>query len=393
MAHRTDGTVFETVMELLTDAGFEGFCEAFTILMNEAMRVERSDAIGARPYERTEDRKGYANGFKSKTVTTRMGKISLSVPQVRGGISFYPSSLERGVRSERALKLAIAEMYVQGVATRKVTKVLEALCGLEISSTEVSRAARLLDEELSKWRDRPLGEMPYLLLDARYEDIRHAGSVVSCAVLIAAGIDTKGKRTILGVSVSLSEAESHWRTFLKSLQERGLHGVKYIVSDDHSGLKASLNACHPGVMWQRCQFHLQQNALHYVPKVAMRKTVARDIRDVFNALDRQEADRRLAQCVTKYKKSAPRLSQWLEENIPEGLTVFALPASHRVRMRTTNMLERVSKEVKRRTAVATLFPNEASALRLVSAVLMEISEEWEAGKIYLRMDNISKENS
>jgi len=393
MAHRTDGTVFETVMELLTEAGFEGFCEAFTILMNEAMRVERSDAIGARPYERSENRKGYANGFKPKTVSTRMGKVSLSVPQVRGDVSFYPSSLERGVRSERALKLAIAEMYVQGVATRKVTKVLEVLCGLEISSTEVSRAASLLDEELSKWRDRPLGEMPYLLLDARYEDIRHAGSVISCAVLIAAGIDTRGKRTVLGVSVSLSEAESHWRTFLKSLQERGLHGVNYIVSDDHSGLRASLKACHPGVKWQRCQFHLQQNALHYVPKVAMRKTVARDIRDVFNALDRQEADRRLAQCVTKYKKSAPRLSQWMEENIPEGLTVFALPPSHRVRMRTTNMLERVSKEVKRRTSVATLFPNEASALRLVSAVLMEISEDWEAGKIYLRMDNISKENS
>lgn len=393
MTHRTDGTVFETVMELLTEAGFSGFCEAFTILMNEAMKAERSDALGAGPYERTERRKGYANGFKSKTVSTRMGKLSLSVPQVRGGVSFYPSSLERGVRSERALKLAIAEMYVQGVATRKVTKVLEELCGLEISSTQVSRATAILDEELSKWRDRPLGEMPYLLLDARYEDIRHAGSVVSCAVLIAAGIDTKGKRTVLGVSVSLSEAESHWRTFLKSLQERGLHGVKYIVSDDHSGLRAALKACHPGVMWQRCQFHLQQNALHYVPKVSMRKTVARDIRDIFNALDRQEADRRLAECVTKYKKSAPRLSVWMEENIPEGLTVFALPPSHRVRMRTTNMLERVSKEIKRRTSVATLFPNEASALRLVSAVLMEISEEWEAGKIYLRMDDITKENS
>lgn len=386
MAHQIDGTVFETVMELLTEAGFEGFCAAATILMNEAMKAERANVLDARPYERSEDRKGYANGFKPKTVSTRMGQVVLSVPQVRDGVSFYPSSLERGVRSERALKLAIAEMYVQGVSTRKVTKVLEELCGLEISSTQVSRATALLDEELSKWRDRPLGETPYLLLDARYEDIRHAGSVVSCAVLVAVGVDITGKRTVLGVSVSLSEAESHWREFLKSLQERGLHGVKYIVSDSHSGLKASIRARYPGVLWQRCQFHLQQNALHYVPKVGMRKAVAKNIRDVFNAPDRLEAERRLALYVTEYKESAPRLSQWMEENIPEGLTVFALPSGHRVRMRTSNMMERVNREIKRRTNVATLFPNEASTLRLVSAVLMEISEEWEAGKIYLNMD-------
>jgi len=387
MTHRTDGTVFEIVMELLTEAGFGGFCDAFTILMNEAMKAERSSVLCAGPYERTEERKGHANGFKSKTVATRMGKVSLSIPQVRGGVSFYPSSLEQGVRSERALKLAIAEMYVQGVATRRVSKILEKLCGLDISSTDVSRAAQLLDDELSKWRERPLGEVPYMLLDARYEDVRHAGSVVSCAVLIAVGVDRSGKRKVLGVSVSLSEAECHWRDFLKSLQERGLHGVEYVVSDDHRGLKAALKACHPGVLWQRCQFHLQQNAGHYVPKIAMRKTVAQDLRDVFHAPDRQEADRRLAQYVKKYEESAPKLSRWMEENIPEGLTVFALPQKHHVRMRTTNMLERVNKEVKRRTHVATLFPNEASALRLVSAVLMEISEEWEAGKIYLSMEN------
>jgi len=393
MTHRTDGTVFERVMELLTEAGFGGFCEAFTILMNEAMKAERSDVLGASPYERTEERKGHANGFKTKAVRTRMGEISLKIPQVRGDLSFYPSSLERGVRSERALKLAVAEMYVQGVATRRVSKVLKELCGLDISSTDVSRAARLLDDELSKWRDRPLGETPYLIVDARYEDVRHAGSVVSCAVLIAAGVDMSGKRTILGVSVSLSEAECHWRDFLKSLQERGLHGVKYVVSDDHSGLKAALKACLPGAMRQRCQFHLQQNAGHYVPKVSMRKTVARDIRDVFNAPDRQEADRRLAMNVEKYKTSAPKLSHWMEKNLPEGLTVFALPTPHHKRMRTTNMLERVNREVARRTRVATLFPNEPSTLRLVSAVLMEISEEWETGKVYLKMENETEESS
>jgi len=349
--------------------------------------------LGAKPYERTPNRRGFANGFKPKTMATRMGKVNLSVPQVRGDVDFYPSSLERGARSERALKLAVAEMYVQGVSTRKVTKVLEELCGLEISSTQVSRASELLDEELSKWRERPLGEVPYMLLDARYEDVRHGGSVVSCAVLIAAGIDARGKRTVLGVSISLSEAETHWREFLKSLHDRGLFGVKYVVSDAHPGLKAALKASQPGVLWQRCQFHLQQNAGHYVPKVSMRKEVASDLRDVFNALDLKQAQRRLAEKVEKYKDTAPKLSEWMEKNVPEGLTVFALPAAHRVRMRTTNMLELLNKEIKRRTTVATLFPNEASVLRLVSAMLMETSEEWETGKIYLSMDNRSKENS
>jgi len=179
MAHRVDRNVFETVMQLLTDAGFDGFAQAFQILINEAMKAERADALRAQPYERTDARRGYANGFKPKTVATRIGKIPLRVPQVRGDVAFYPSALERGARSERALKLAVAEMYVQGVSTRKVTEVMKVLCGLEVSSTEVSRAATLLDEELTQWRTRPLGEIPYPILDARYEKVRHAGAVIS----------------------------------------------------------------------------------------------------------------------------------------------------------------------------------------------------------------------
>ena len=385
MTHQMNGTVFETTMELLTEAGFDGFTEAFRILMNEAMKVERSTVLGAHPYQRSEERKGYANGFKPKTLTTRMGKIPLAIPQVRGDVDFYPSSLKRGIRSERALKLAVAEMYVQGVSTRKVTKVLEKLCGLEISSSQVSHASALLDEELSTWRNRFLGEIPYLVLDARYEKIRHGGSVISCAVLVAVGINEDGKRTVLGVSVSLSEAETHWREFLTSLQGRGISGVKYAVSDDHPGLKNALFACFPGILWNRCQCHLQRNASHHVPRVSLRKKVAGDIRDIFNALDRKEADKRLKDCVIKYAKTAPDLSEWMEKAIPEGLTVFALPSAHWKKMRTSNMLERLNKEIKRRTSVATLFPNEASLLRLVSAVLMETSEEWESGKVYLRI--------
>jgi putative transposase len=393
VTHQEQSTAFDHVIQLLAEHGFDGMAEAITVLMNEAMKLERTETLGATPYQRSAARRGYANGFKPKTVHSRLGKLQLRVPQTRG-IEFYPSALERGERSERALKLAVAEMYVQGVSTRKVAEITEQLCGLEVSSSQVSRAAEMLDEELAAWRSRPLAEVPYLILDARYEKVRHGGSVRDCAVLLAVGILPDGKRTILGVSVSLSEAEVHWREFLNSLCDRGLRGVSLIVSDDHAGLKQARKACFPGVLWQRCQFHLQQNAMHYVPKVAMRKEVAADLRTIFDAPDRHEADRRMRLVMKKYAKTAPRLTTWIEANVPEGLAVMELPASQRRRLRTSNMLERLSQEIKRRTRVATLFPNEASLLRLVSAVLVEISEEWETGKAYLRVqDGIQTPNS
>ena len=385
MTHREHSNACCDVVELLAQNGFDGMAQAIEILMNEAMKLERGDVLQAEPYERTDARRGYANGYKPKNVRSRLGSLELQVPQTRG-VEFYPSALQRGERSERALKLAVAEMYVQGVSTRKVAAITQELCGLDVSSSQVSRAAAALDEELDAWRNRSLDEIPYLILDARYEKVRHAGSVISCAVLVAIGITTEGKRTVIGVSVSLSEAEVHWREFLASLQNRGLHGVQLIVSDNHAGLKAAREARFSGVPWQRCQFHLQQNAMQYVPKIAMRKAVAADIRAVFDAPDRNEAQRQLDLAVKKYEKSAPKVSGWMEANIPEGLAVFELPAAHRRRLRTTNMLERVNKEIKRRTRVATLFPNEASLLRLTSAVLVEITEEWETGKRYLNME-------
>jgi transposase-like protein len=388
MAHQGDDSVIETVVQLLSENGFGNMAEAMRIVLNEAMRAERSHVLEAQPYERSERRRGHANGYKSKTVATRLGEITFDVPQTRG-VDFYPSALEKGVRSERALKVAIAEMYVHGVSTRKVTEVMREMCGLEVSSTQVSRAAKLLDEELEAWRSRPLGEIPFLLLDARYEKIRHGGSVVSCAVLMAVGVTPEGRRTVLGVSVSLSEAEVHWREFFGHLQARGLHGVRLVVSDDHAGLKAAREARFAGVPWQRCQFHLQQNAGHYVPKLSMRSEVAADLRAIFDAPDRSEAERRLELTVRKYEKSAPKLSAWMSENVPEALTVFAFSPAQRRRLRTSNMLERLSKEIKRRTRVATLFPGSASLLRLVSAVLMEVSEEWESEKMYLRVEDSS----
>ena len=384
MAHDDQSTRFEELLQLLSEHGFDGMAEAIEILMNEAMKFQRADALGAMPYQRTESRRGYANGFKPKTVNSRLGRLNLKVPQTRD-VEFYPSALERGERSERALKLAVAEMYVQGVSTRKVAEITKELCGLDVSSSQVSRAAELLDEELEAWRNRALGKTPYVILDARYEKVRHGGSVRDCAVLIAIGVLDDGRRSVLGVSVSLSEAEVHWRGFLKSLIDRGIHGVQLIVSDDHLGLKQARKACFPGIGWQRCQFHLMQNAMQYVPKVALRGEVAQDLRNVFNAPERHEADRLLTQLVKKYANSAPDLSVWMEANVPEGLTVLELPTTHQRRLRTTNALERLNEEIKRRTRVATLFPNEASLLRLVSAILSETSDDWETGKVYLTM--------
>lgn len=384
MTRREESTAFDQIVSLVAEQGTEAMAAAFVTILELAMKAEREQTLGAAPYQRTDERRGYANGFKPKTIDTRLGRLTVQVPKARGVEGgFYPSALEKGVRSERALKLAIAEMYVQGVSTRKVRTIMEELCGLDVSSTQVSRAAQELDAELEAWRIRPLGQIVYLILDARYEKVRHAGTVVSCAVLSAIGVTADGRRAILGVGCRLSEAEVHWRDFMRSLVERGMHGVKLVVSDDHEGLRAAREAVFPGVPWQRCQFHLMQNAFGWAPKQSMRSEVAQDLRTVFNAADREEAERRLRLAIAKYQGTAPKLAAWMESSVPEGLTVFALPPAHRRKLRTTNSLERINKEIKRRTRVATLFPNDASVLRLVTALLCEIDEEWSTGRVYL----------
>lgn len=385
MTHPPQFTGFNQAIQLLAEHGFDGLAEVLELLLNEVMKIERCEVLGAAPYQRTEERQGYANGFKDKTVRTRVGDLHLKVPQTRD-VDFYPQALERGVRSERALTVALAEMYVQGVSTRKVSKIVEELCGREISSSTVSRLAAQLDEELQRWRERPLGEVKYLILDARYEHVRRGGTVVDMAVLVAIGVTADGHRTVLGVSVSDSEAEVHWREFFQSLVARGLCGVRFLVSDAHEGLRAARQACFSGVPWQRCQFHLMQNAMGHIPSETMQQEVVADLRDIFAAPDRGEADRRLKSVVAKYAESAPKLADWMEKNVPESLTVFCLPVSHRKRMRTSNMLERLNRELKRRTRVVSIFPSETSLLRLASAVLMEVDEDWMSGRKYLTME-------
>ncbi len=385
MTYQTDCTLPESLLEQTAEQGLSILPELIRIVINTAMQAEREQYLGAAAYERTDTRRGHANGYKPKTVTTRVGPVTFDVPQVREG-GFYPEALERGLRTERALMTTLAEMYVQGVSARKVAAITEQLCGTAISSTQVSRTAALLDEELTAWRNRPLGCCPFLFLDARYEKVRHSGQVRDAAVLLAVGVNSQGKREVLGISVSLGEHEVHWRTFMKELQGRGLSGVELVVSDDHLGLKAARQAVFGGILWQRCQFHLQQNAQAYAPRQALKAEVAADIRAAFNAPDRTAAEALLAQTVAKYAAIAPKLADWMEVNIPEGLTVFAWPARNRRLLRTVNGLERLNREIRRRTRVAVLFPNEASCLRLTTAIVMEVSEEWETSRVYIRLD-------
>lgn len=385
MTYKTDCTLPDELLEQIANQGLDVLPELIRTVINTAMQIERQQYLNAGPYERSPERRGHANGYKPKTVTTRGGQVTFDVPQVRDS-SFYPQALEKGLRSERALKLALAEMYVQGVSTRRVAAITEKLIGKEVTSVQVSRAVAELDRQLQAWRERPLGRYKYLWLDARYEKVRVDGMVRDAAVLMAAGLNLDGKREVLGISVSLSEAEIHWRSYLENLTQRGLTGVELITSDDHAGLEKARKAVFGGVPWQRCQFHLQQNAQAYVPRRALKSEVAADIRAVFNARHRQEAEELLASAVQKYATIASDLADWMEENIPEGLTVFSFPEKHRLRLRTTNGLERLNREIRRRTRVAVLFPNTASCLRLVTAIVMEISEEWQTGRIYLCLD-------
>jgi len=377
-----NNTGLEEVLELLKADNPTPLISALQLLMNAAMVFERQKALGAGPYERSEQREGYANGFKPRTLNTRMGALQLKVPQTRG-VEFYPSMLEKGQRSERAFMAALAEMYVHGTSTRKVKAIVEAMCGFEVSSTQVSKATAELDKVLKPWRERPLETYSFLYLDATYEKVRRNGIVEDAAVLTAFGINSEGKRRVLGVSVAVSEAEVHWRAFLENLSARGLKGLKLIISDAHAGLKKARQAVFPSVPWQRCQFHLQQNAQAFAQRLDQRKEIASSLRRVFQAPDQNEASRQLKLAVEHYQKTNPKLTAWMETEILEGLTCFAFPEKLRKRIRTTNMVERNNRELKRRTRVASLFVSESSIERLVSALLMEQDEAWIGEKMYL----------
>jgi putative transposase len=386
---RDQDTAIEALMEQLIANGAEDMASVFSGLFDLAMRIEREQFLEAGHYERTPLRRGYANGAKPKRLDTPAGTITVNVPKTAGHDEpFYPQSLERGRRSSRAVMLAVAEMYIKGVSTRDAEAVMKEFGIESLSSTQVSRAAKLLDDELEAWRNRPLGEIRYLIVDARYEKVRDGGVVRDAAVLSAIGIGPDERRRVLGVSCALSEAEVHWRAFLESLISRGMRGVQFVVSDDHAGLRAARKAVLTGATWQRCQFHLAQNAIHHAPSLAIRKRIGAELRQIWNASDPNLATESLRRLVESYRDKAAKLAAWLEDNVPDGLAVFTLPEDHRRRLRTSNPMERaIQQEIKRRTQKVRVFPNEKSLERLVSAVLVEIDDKWaSADKAYIKWE-------
>ncbi len=387
MAPDLEDRVPREILEALIQEGTEAFRKVLEKLLNLAMGLERSEFLGAEPYERTNQRRGHANGYKDKKIATRVGELRLKIPQVRG-LSFYPQSLEKGCRSEKALKLAVAEMYVMGVSTRKVTEITEQLCGTEISASQVSRVASLLDEELEKFRSRPLGgEYPFVYLDAHYEKVRVDGRVQDLAFLKAVGVHASGHREVLGLSARLSEAEVHWRAFLEDLAGRGLKGIEMLISDDHAGLKAARRAVFPALPWQRCQFHLSQNAQRFARRLEERGKIGQAMRDIFNSPTLEDAEAMLKRKIKTFTETNQALAQWMEDNVREGLTVYAFPRSLHKKIRTVNGVENLNKQIRRRTRVVGIFPHSDSALRLISAVMAEIHDEWLTGRCYLNLES------
>ena len=375
----------ELQVSLLDDKNFlKGIIETFC---QRLLEEEITHHLQAEVYQRTEERRGYRNGYKPRRLKTRVGKLELLVPQDREG-EFQTELFRRYQRSEKALVVSLMEMYIKGVSTRKVTDITEKLCGTSFSKSLVSDLSKQLDEEIAFWRNRPLEKnYPYLIVDARYEKVRKQGKVVSQGVLIILGVDEDGYREILTVDLAHTETKESWSRVFQDLRKRGLKGVLLVVSDDHEGLRSALDRYFQGVEWQRCQFHFLHNLLDLVPK-KRRKELTAEIRSIFDSPDLYFANIRVRELVEKYKDVYPEFSQKLEEEIEETLSCFHFPSSHRKRIRTTNSLERFNEEIKRRTRVIRIFPNEESCIRLVSALSIEQSEEWLTGKRYLRMDEL-----
>jgi transposase-like protein len=356
------------------------------------LEAEMAVHLGAGRYERTAGRSGYRNGCKPRTLHTRVGTLELQVPQDREG-TFSTEVFGRYQRNEQALVLTLMEMYVQGVSTRKVAAITEQLCGTTFSKSQVSALTGRLDADLAAWRERPLpAGYPYLSVDARYEHVRVDGQVVSQGVLIVAGVRDDGRRELLAVEVADTESEATYEALFRRLKARGLHGVRLVTSDDHAGLRAAIARHFQGAAWQRCQVHFARNAQGRVG-AKHRAQVAEDLRAIFAAPDAAQARATAQRCGERWRPRHPALAAHLEEDLEACLACYAVPAAHRLRVRTTNGLERFNQELKRRTRVVRIFPNRAALLRLVTALAMEQSEEWVSGRRYLDMELLGEVQS
>ena len=362
---------------------------ALQALLQAALEAEMTDAIGAEKGERTEARLAYRSGYYPRSWVTRVGTLELRVPQDRAG-RFSTELFQRYQRSEKALVGTLAEMYVQGVSTRKVKAVTEALCGHSFSASAISAINKSLDEALRAFAERRLTEaFPYLILDARYEKVREVGIILSQAVLVAVAVDGEGRRQVLGVDLANRESRTSWRDFLRGLKERGLFGVEFVVSDDHEGLKQAICEILPGAHWQRCYVHFLRNALDYLSR-KLADDCRQELRWIYDRRELAEARRDIAAWLAKWQVKHSRLCDWVEENIEETLTYYRLPQQHHKHMKSTNMLERLNQELKRRTHVVRIFPNAESCLRLVRALAVETHENWLEGPRYLDMQHLAE---
>ena len=352
--------------------------------LQEVLEGEMTEFLGAAPGERTEGRNGYRAGYYGRNLVTRIGKLELRVPRDRSG-EFSTALFERYARSEKALVAALAEMYVQGVSTRKVKAITEELCGHSFSASAISSINKGLDESLARFAHRHLDEAyPYLILDARYERVRDGGVIAHQAVLVAIGINWEGKRQVLAVEMANRESQSSWKDFLLRLKERGLSGVEFVVSDDHAGLKKAISEVLTEAAWQRCYVHFLRNALDYLPRKADDDCL-QELRWIYDRRDIQEAQRDLVAWVARWQGKYPKLVDWVESNIVETLTFYRLPRAHHKHLKSTNMLERLNEEIKRRTLVVRIFPNTQSCLRLIRALCVETHETWLEDNRYLNM--------
>ncbi len=388
MARSDDVKGLLGIWQEATGEGEDGLLKLMQNVVQRVLEEELAAFLQAEPHERTEERMGYRNGYKPRTLTTRLGRMELMVPKDREG-RFQTELFERYQRSEKALMLSLVEMYIQGVSTRKVKAITEALCGLDISKSQVSKLVKSLDEDIQNWRSRKLGKKyPYLVVDARYERVRINHQVVTQGVLLVVGIGSDGYREILGTWVADSESEASWSEVFKELRTRGLKGVRYVVSDDHAGLVKAIGRHFQGVLWQRCQVHFVRNLCSIVSKKD-RPRIVEMLREITTAQTYASARKRMDETIESLEKIHPKVSKMLEKNGEDILTVYQLPVWQRRGMKSTNMLERYNQELKRRTRVVRIFPNQESCLRLVTALAMETTEEWLGRRYLIFEDEVS----
>ena len=362
---------------------------ALQALAQAALEAQMTETIGAAKGERTEARLAYRSGYYSRSLITRVGTLELRVPQDRDG-RFSTELFQRYQRSEKALVGTLAEMYVQGVSTRKVKAVTEALCGHAFSASAISTINKSLDQALRAFAERRLEEpFPYLILDARYERVREDGVIRSRAVLIAVAVDGEGRRQVLGVDLANRESRTSWRDFLLALKERGLFSVEFVVSDDHEGLRQAIREILPGAAWQRCYVHFLRNTLDHLPR-KLADDCLQELRWIYDRRELVEVRRDIASWLAKWQAKHSKLCNWVEENIEETLTYYRLPLAHHKHMKSTNMLERFNQEHKRRTHGVRIFPNAESCLRLVRALAAETHENWLESPRYLNMQHLAE---